>query len=212
MNKKKAPNEDVHPYTDMFLSTLGGGIVMISDSEVDDEDTEPDYASDTDHDEKTEGDSRVRFGGVKSAPTSEPAEEETAEAEDDTGVVNFEGSGGEEDSGGDDFEDDDVVQDDVQNTDYIRRMKVTPPDMRITSDVMTMFEFSEVIGIRATQIEKGSHVFTSYDDLTDPREIAIKEVMDRKCPLMIIRKVSSTEQEQFSVNEMGVPADIRAGW
>ena len=84
--------------------------------------------------------------------------------------------------------------------------------MRLTSDIMTMFEFSEVIGIRTLQIEKGSPVFTDVTDIHIPYDMAIKELFDRKCPLKIIRKTGRFEQETWSCNSMGFPFDVRSAF
>ena len=75
-----------------------------------------------------------------------------------------------------------------------------------------MFEFSEVIGIRTLQIEKGSVVFTDVSELHDPYDMAMKELFDRQCPLKIIRKTGRFEQEEYRVNDMGFPADTRSGF
>jgi hypothetical protein len=48
----------------------------------------------------------------------------------------------------------------------------TLPEDRIMSEVMTKFEFCEVVSIRAKQIENGGESFTDVGDLTDPLEIA----------------------------------------
>ena len=75
-----------------------------------------------------------------------------------------------------------------------------------------MFEFSEIIGIRTQQIEKGSPVFTDVSELHTPYDMAIKELFDRQCPLKIIRKTGPFEQEEYSCNEMGFPADVRSAF
>ena len=100
----------------------------------------------------------------------------------------------------------------LYDTDYYRCIKVVPPEMRITSDIMTMFEFSEVIGVRTLQIEKGSPVFTDVEELNSPYDMAIKELFDRKSPLKIIRKISKFKQEEFTANEMGFPFEIRSSF
>lgn len=104
------------------------------------------------------------------------------------------------------------VSENLLDSKYHRTITVVPSNMRITSDIMTMYEFSEVIGIRTLQIEKGSPVFTDVSELHTPYDMAIKELFDRKCPLKIIRKTGRFEQEEYRCNEMGFPADIRSGF
>lgn len=104
------------------------------------------------------------------------------------------------------------VKENLYDTNYYREIKVIPDDMRLTSDIMTMFEFSEIIGIRTLQIEKGSPVFTDVSELHISYDMAIKELFDRKSPLKVIRKISKFEQEEWKANEMGFPFDIRSSF
>jgi DNA-directed RNA polymerase I, II, and III subunit RPABC2 len=104
------------------------------------------------------------------------------------------------------------INENLYDTNYYREIKVVPDDMRITSDIMTMFEFSEIIGIRTLQIEKGSPVFTDVSDLHIPYDMAIKELFDRKSPLKVIRKISKFEQEEWKANDMGFPFDTRSSF
>ena len=45
-------------------------------------------------------------------------------------------------------------------------------------------------------------------NLKDPYLIAIKELQDRKCPLIIIRKIGDNKVEHWRCNEMGFPVDV----
>lgn len=104
------------------------------------------------------------------------------------------------------------ITEDLRDSNYYRTITVVPDNMRLTSDIMTMFEFSEVVGIRTLQIEKGSPVFTDVSELHAPYDMAIKELFDRKCPLKVIRKTGPFEQEEYKCNEMGFPADVRSAF
>jgi DNA-directed RNA polymerase subunit K/omega len=104
------------------------------------------------------------------------------------------------------------ITEDLQDSNYYRTITVVPDNMRITSDIMTMFEFSEIIGIRTLQIEKGSPVFTDVSELHTPYDMAIKELFDRQCPLKVIRKTGPFEHEEYRCNEMGFPADVRSAF
>lgn len=81
------------------------------------------------------------------------------------------------------------------------------PEDRITSEVMTKFEYCEVVSIRSKQIENGGSAFTSIGELTDPIEIAKKEIADKKCPLDVIRGITDKLFERWHVNELGIPYD-----
>jgi DNA-directed RNA polymerase subunit K/omega len=121
---------------------------------------------------------------------------------------------------GEDVDDGDIVVDvdDVRDkkddsvsrrSDYFKVIKVVPPDQRITSSVMTLFEFSEVVGIRTQQIENDSPEFTDNTGLVSARDRAINELFNRRSPLKIIRKIGDHLQEEWSCNEMGFPHGVR---
>jgi DNA-directed RNA polymerase I, II, and III subunit RPABC2 len=79
------------------------------------------------------------------------------------------------------------------------------PEDRITSEVMTIFEYCEVVSVRAKQIENGGVVFTDIGDLTDPLEIARLEVANKRCPIDIVRMITDIVAERWHVNEMAIP-------
>jgi DNA-directed RNA polymerase subunit K/omega len=97
---------------------------------------------------------------------------------------------------------------DYHNTSYYNLITIVPDNERVTSDIMTKFEWSEVIGIRTCHIENNGVIYTDIGTLTDPRMIAIKELQDRKSPLMIVRKVGDNKVEHWKCNEMGFPVDV----
>jgi DNA-directed RNA polymerase subunit K/omega len=81
------------------------------------------------------------------------------------------------------------------------------PDNRITSEIMTKFERTEVISIRSRQIENGGNCFVSVDDLTDPIEMAIREMQQKRCPCDILRARTDKIYERWHVNELANPYD-----
>ena len=119
--------------------------------------------------------------------------------------------------GGDDLPENDtpeydvVLTEDLLDIDYYRTVVIVPDEERITSDIMTMFELSEIIGLRAQQIAMKETVFTNVDNLTNTRDMAIKELIDRKCPLSIVRIVKKgikQMKEIWACNDMGFPIDL----
>lgn len=81
------------------------------------------------------------------------------------------------------------------------------PEDRITSEVMTKFEYCEIVSIRAKQIENGGKPFTSIGELTDPIDIAKKEIADKKCSLDIVRGITDVLFERWHANELAIPYD-----
>ena len=80
-----------------------------------------------------------------------------------------------------------------------------PDDERITSEVMTRFEYTNVVATRARQLEQGSMAFVDYSNITDYKKIAELEILTKKCPIDIIRKLNNNYIERWHVNEMIIP-------
>jgi len=83
---------------------------------------------------------------------------------------------------------------------------VIPNDERRTSSILQLEELTEAIGIRASQIESGSPIFTDIEGISDPKLIASKELIDRKNPLIIERPINRIDNilyvEQWKVRDM----------
>ena len=87
-------------------------------------------------------------------------------------------------------------------------IKVTKPEDRITSNVLNRFDRAKVIGIRAQQIANGDEYFTDPGGLTSPIEIADKELMEGKCPIIIERVLHGNIVEHWPLREMIIDAKI----
>lgn len=86
---------------------------------------------------------------------------------------------------------------------------IIPDEQRMTSQIMTLEEFTEAVGIRATQIERGAPVFTDVSGYSDPIEMAKKEIFDGRCPLKLVREMKQLENarwvEVWKINDMTIP-------
>lgn len=83
---------------------------------------------------------------------------------------------------------------------------IVKPENRITSDHMTSYEYTHTVGVRATHISNGAPIYTNPENLSDPIEIAKKEIRENCCPLSIKRKLGNSNRvEVWSVNEMVKP-------
>ncbi len=126
----------------------------------------------------------------------------------------------EDDDDNDPDADDGYDEDDDPDVDRVMRRKkhhvyhqipesteivIVDPSNRITSEYMTLYEYSIVVGTRATHIANGSVLYTDPEGLFDPRDIAKKEINENKCPLSVTRKISPTKIEVWEVNEMIKP-------
>jgi hypothetical protein len=83
---------------------------------------------------------------------------------------------------------------------------IVPDEKRKTSNFINLSEFTEATGLRASQIERGSHVFTDVTGLTDPIRMAHKEFHDRRSPLVLERVIEvdggTVYVEHWKVREM----------
>ncbi len=82
---------------------------------------------------------------------------------------------------------------------------IMDPTNRITKEYMSKFEYAEVLSIRSKQIENGGDAFTDVSNLSDPIEIAKKEILDKKCPISILRHLTDDIVEKWDVNELSIP-------
>lgn len=89
-------------------------------------------------------------------------------------------------------------EDEEQQTD--QHVKFEQEDKYIGMPFLTKFEKCRVIGIRIEQIIAGSKIFIETN-LTDPYEIAIEELRQKKIPL-IIRRYINGKYIDISVNQL----------
>jgi DNA-directed RNA polymerase subunit K/omega len=90
---------------------------------------------------------------------------------------------------------------------------IVPDNERTTSQIMTLEEYTEAVGIRATEIENGTPVFTDVSGMICPIEMAKKEILDGKSPYKLIREMSakkgSKTVEIWKINDMTLPITRR---
>ena len=86
-----------------------------------------------------------------------------------------------------------------------KEIVVVPNQYRKTSEVITKYEYTDVISNRAKQIENGSPIFTDIKDESDPIKMAEMEIRMKRCPLSIRRLISSNICEIWDVNDMIIP-------
>ena len=84
-------------------------------------------------------------------------------------------------------------------------INIVPNHLRRTSDIITKYEYTEVISVRAKQIEKGSKIFIDIKNLSNPISIAKRELEEKKCPLSIRRMLTYDSAEIWTANELIIP-------
>ncbi|XP_049852512.1 DNA-directed RNA polymerases I, II, and III subunit RPABC2-like [Schistocerca gregaria] len=75
-------------------------------------------------------------------------------------------------------------------------------EARITTPFLTKYERARVLGARAAQISMNAPIMVELNGETDPLQIAIKELNQKKIPLIIRRKLPDGSYEDWGVDEL----------
>ena len=73
---------------------------------------------------------------------------------------------------------------------------------RITTRYMTKYERARVLGTRALQISMNAPVTVEIAGETDPLKIAMKELKEKKIPMIIRRYLPDNSYEDWSLDEL----------
>lgn len=94
---------------------------------------------------------------------------------------------------------------------YNKEIVIVRPENRVTPHVLNLFEMTEIVSIRATQIAQYANCMVDIKGLDDPIKMARRELMMRKCPLVLKRTLGErrdadgevrTYAESWFPNEM----------
>ncbi|EGV64770.1 subunit common to RNA polymerases I, II, and III [Yamadazyma tenuis] len=77
-----------------------------------------------------------------------------------------------------------------------------PKHQRTTTPYMTKYERARVLGTRALQISLNAPVLVDIEGETDPLQIAMKELSQRKIPLVIRRYLPDGSYEDWGCDEL----------
>ena len=80
---------------------------------------------------------------------------------------------------------------------------------RITLPYFTKYEYVTLVGVRAQQLQDGAKPLVSIDGMvtSDPRfvtKLAEKEILEKKLPFIVHRRMPSGESEYWSAMELSV--------
>ncbi|MCJ1409165.1 DNA-directed RNA polymerases I II and III subunit RPABC2 [Ptychographa xylographoides] len=89
------------------------------------------------------------------------------------------------------------------------REKKIPDDKRSTTPYMTKYERARVLGTRALQISMNAPVLVGMTAETDPLQIAIRELREKKIPLVVRRYLPDGwyDLPRFSVTSLQLAND-----
>ena len=78
-------------------------------------------------------------------------------------------------------------------------------DQRRTTRYLTKYEKARILGTRALQISQNAPIMVGLDPgKTDPLEIAEKELMERRIPMIIRRYLPDGTFEDWSLDELEI--------
>ncbi len=77
-----------------------------------------------------------------------------------------------------------------------------PKEKRATTPYMTKYERARILGTRALQISMNAPVLVDIEGETDPLQIAMKELSQRKIPLVIRRYLPDGSYEDWGCDEL----------
>ncbi|KAK3302004.1 RNA polymerase, subunit omega/K/RPB6 [Chaetomium strumarium] len=80
--------------------------------------------------------------------------------------------------------------------------KKIPNDQRTTTPFMTKYERARILGTRALQISMNAPVLVDLEGETDPLQIAIKELKEKKIPLIVRRYLPDGYYEDWTCEEL----------
>jgi len=80
--------------------------------------------------------------------------------------------------------------------------KKIPDEKRSTTPYMTKYERARVLGTRALQISMNAPVLVDLEGETDPLQIAIKELNQKKIPLIVRRYLPDGWYEDWTCEEL----------
>lgn len=81
-----------------------------------------------------------------------------------------------------------------------------PKENRTTTPYMTKYERARVLGTRALQISLNAPVLVDIEGETDPLQISMKELSQRKIPLVIRRYLPDGSFEDWGCDELIIDA------
>ncbi|CAF3520485.1 unnamed protein product [Rotaria sp. Silwood1] len=74
----------------------------------------------------------------------------------------------------------------------------------ITTPYMTKYERARVLGTRALQIAMCAPLMVEPDGETDPLQIAMRELKEKKIPMIIRRYLPDGSYEDWSIDELTI--------
>jgi DNA-directed RNA polymerase subunit K/omega len=98
------------------------------------------------------------------------------------------------------------------STAYNKEVIIIAPDKRKFSNILSKYEMTEIISIRSTQIAHFNNCMVDAPGLSDPILMAKRELMMRKCPLVLSRfagELPDQNGKKYSYYEYWYPNEMQ---
>ncbi|EPX71994.1 DNA-directed RNA polymerase I [Schizosaccharomyces octosporus yFS286] len=95
-----------------------------------------------------------------------------------------------------------ILSEDVASSRTGAASKAIDKEKRTTTPYMTKYERARILGTRALQISMNAPVLVDLEGETDPLQIAMKELAQKKIPLLVRRYLPDGSYEDWSVSEL----------
>lgn len=76
---------------------------------------------------------------------------------------------------------------------------------RISRNRMTIYEKARIIGVRASQLSDNAPPLIDIGNMTDPIQIANRELIERKLPFIVRRWMPDKSYEDWDIDELLIP-------
>lgn len=75
----------------------------------------------------------------------------------------------------------------------------------IKSNKMNKYQYTSVLGMRATQIEHGAQPLIEItDDMKSPLDVAEEELRQRKTPFIVVNKINNSHIDLWKIEDMEI--------
>jgi DNA-directed RNA polymerase subunit K/omega len=82
-------------------------------------------------------------------------------------------------------------------SEYNNEINIVPAEDRMSRNVLSAQEMTAIVSIRANQIQEKNNCLVETPGLSCPIKMAMRELMERKCPLYVRRCVDGTDSNAF---------------
>jgi DNA-directed RNA polymerase I, II, and III subunit RPABC2 len=87
--------------------------------------------------------------------------------------------------------------------DYKDIMSTYDPEKNTTKNIMSKYERTKILGVRAEQLQRGAVPNIEFDESNfNPLEIARQELEQRKIPFIVVRKLPNGTKEYWRLDDM----------